>query len=137
MGRFSFRGRTCNTAASSLLNFDLRRQVLYSEHVATRPYCFTPSPTAPSYCSSQRRSVLVRVTSNLYFGYSGKFLGRAMLLPTIFEGAYDIGVEVNCALGLAATPETLGGGSRMLVRNIAFVVATVLALAFLVSLFAY
>lgn len=38
-----------------------------------------------------------RATGSPWFGRAGKFAGRAALVPTIFEGFYDIGAIARCA----------------------------------------
>jgi hypothetical protein len=43
-------------------------------------------------------SAAARATGNIRYSQVGRALGRAFLLPTIFEGFYDIGAEARCAI---------------------------------------
>ena len=43
-------------------------------------------------------SAAARATGDVRYSYAGRALGRAMILPTIAEGFYDIGTELRCAV---------------------------------------
>ena len=43
-------------------------------------------------------AAISRVTGNPWFSRVGRFVGRAALIPTVFEGFYDIGTIGRCAV---------------------------------------
>jgi hypothetical protein len=53
----------------------------------------------PSHATSWQHkagALISRATGNVWFSRAGKFAGRAALIPTVFEGFYDIGAIGRC-----------------------------------------
>ena len=48
---------------------------------------------------------LAELIGDVRFSYAGRALGRALLVPTVLEGAYDIGTEARCAYLCAGAGE--------------------------------
>jgi hypothetical protein len=54
----------------------------------------------PSHATSWQHkagALISRATGNPWFSRVGRFVGRAALIPTVFEGFYDIGAIGRCA----------------------------------------